>query len=497
MKTAFFHPKAHAFLEMTASWSSSGFFFAGTDLADDLFRLLELHSYSFDLILVDASSPDASKLIERLRERAELRDKPILVTSSSWTPTQFQAQKQSSWEPVRFIKFPFDEAQFKSAIADFFPSEAPTFVGTRPQLRSEPAPPTPTLNFTLEAKEPTQLSSISLPGLTKVGLAEPPPPPREVRPMLAPDAAPTHPSIQLTLPSEKTLARILPTFVNDSKTRENIEIPGGPNLTSIDMPSPTKTNTHVPPAPPSISAPSPALAAVPDEPAFVSPYHMPPVGDAVVPGGAARSPDVETLKKYLLLREQDVAALSSQLKSARSQLDPLMEAVSRERSRVVELEGRVEQFQAQVREFDREKEQALASQRLEIQELQFQIKAKNDKSRLLESRVKESVDELMSLKKRVRLDIQKIRTREKELENRLEMIRKDSEVIVALREAKIVELKRKLDVAEFNLDLVQDQYTAERETHQRLRDRLEKVGKAMKLAGGFLDDEDGGIKDAS
>ncbi|MCM2324792.1 MAG: hypothetical protein NDJ90_16150, partial [Oligoflexia bacterium] len=48
-----------------------------------------------------------------------------------------------------------------------------------------------------------------------------------------------------------------------------------------------------------------------------------PVGDAVVPGGAAQSPDVETLKKYLLLREQDVAVLSSQLTAAQAQLQEL------------------------------------------------------------------------------------------------------------------------------------------------------------------------------
>ena len=42
-----------------------------------------------------------------------------------------------------------------------------------------------------------------------------------------------------------------------------------------------------------------------------------PMDDAVVPGGAANAPDSDTLKKYLYLREQDVTALSAQLRQAR------------------------------------------------------------------------------------------------------------------------------------------------------------------------------------
>lgn len=214
-----------------------------------------------------------------------------------------------------------------------------------------------------------------------------------------------------------------------------------------------------------------------------------PVGDAIVPGGAAHSPDMETMKQYLLLREQDVSALSSQLKTARERIQVL-------ENQAVELESTHNLIQHELKEaneriqnFEKEKEFALEISQKELGDLRFQLKARSDKNRLLEKKVSESIDELENLKNRVRMDIRKIRNREKELENKLEILRKDSEVLVGIREARIIELKRKLDLTEFNVDILQDQFHHEQENNQKLREKLEKIGKAMKVAGGFLENE--------
>ena len=60
------------------------------------------------------------------------------------------------------------------------------------------------------------------------------------------------------------------------------------------------------------------------------------------------------------------------------------------------------------------------------------------------------------LRERVRQDIRKIRAREKELENRIEMVKSETGAVLAARESMILELKRKLDTAEFNLDLAHE-----------------------------------------
>lgn len=214
-----------------------------------------------------------------------------------------------------------------------------------------------------------------------------------------------------------------------------------------------------------------------------------PVGDAVVPGGAAQSPDLETLKKYLLLREQDVAALSAQLRASREQVSLVEERHKTEQAKNSNLTQELEQHKSKLELFNEEKAQAIEALQSEANELRFQMRAKADKANSLEAQVKIAAEEVEQIKKRVRLDIRKIRTREKELENKLEILKKDSEALISSRESKIIELKRKLDLLEFNMDLLQDQYMREKELTADLKLRLAKVAQAMKVAGGLLDTE--------
>jgi len=214
-----------------------------------------------------------------------------------------------------------------------------------------------------------------------------------------------------------------------------------------------------------------------------------PVGDAVIPGGAVQSPDTETLKKYLMLREQDVAVLSNQLKSARDQVAHLEKRLREEAGKGGELEHALGESQKRIEEFEKEKALALQGLQAEIDELRFQNKTKTDKARLLESKVNEATDEIERLKERVRNDIRKIRVREKELENKLEIVRKDSEALITAREVKIMELKRKIDLLEFNIDLLQDQNAREKENSAQLRERLAKAAQVVRVAGGLLDSQ--------
>jgi chromosome segregation ATPase len=223
-------------------------------------------------------------------------------------------------------------------------------------------------------------------------------------------------------------------------------------------------------------------AAVPAAVAFTL-----PLGDAVVPGGAAQAPDSETLKKYLLLREQDVAVLSSQLKATKEQVHALDGKLREEQNKGADLTHANGELIRKLDDYNRDRQQAFEGMQSEMNELRFQLKAKGDKARLLDVRVREAAEETERLKERVRTDIRKIRVREKELENRLEIMKKDSEALIAARENKIIELKRKLDLLEFNMDLLQDQHAREKENATKLKERLAKAAQVVRVAGGLLD----------
>ncbi len=225
---------------------------------------------------------------------------------------------------------------------------------------------------------------------------------------------------------------------------------------------------------------------------FLNPLaYREPMDDSVVPGGAATAPDTETLKKYLYLREQDVTALSSQLRQAREQVTSLEQQLKHEKSVTTEFAHLAQEQDRRISGFDKEKSVGLEAAQKEIDDLKFEMKRRSEKIRVMELQVKEAMDATERLKERVRTDIRKIRTREKELENRLEIMKKDSEALLGSREQKIIELKRKLDLMEFNTDLLQELLERERTMTLGLRDKLAKAAQMMRVAGGILGpDED-------
>jgi TolA-binding protein len=281
----------------------------------------------------------------------------------------------------------------------------------------------------------------------------------------------------------------------------------------LEMPTETAPSSPInfPIDAPSIAraeAPAPVVAESAGDPVSDLPYlfgqaarprPMAPLGDAVVPGGAAQSPDIETLKRYLALREQDVAALSAQLHEARRRIRQLEEDLGQGHALMEEQGYILEGKEKREQEFEREKALLIEGLQAEMDELRFQMKARSDKARLLESQVRDTAQEMERLRERVRNDIRKIRVREKELENRLEIVKKGSEVLLMAREATILELMRKLDTAEFNLDLMHDRLGREKDASAELREKLLRASQAVRLAGGLLDpaDPDAGLPEPS
>ncbi len=211
-----------------------------------------------------------------------------------------------------------------------------------------------------------------------------------------------------------------------------------------------------------------------------------PLDDAVVPGGAVNAPDAPTLKRTLLMREQDVAALSNQLRQAREHIRTLEKQLKSQKALNSEFSHLTHEQSKKIENFEKEKEIAIESYRKEADDLRFEMKKRVDKIRVMEHEVTKAVQETEKLKERVRQDIRKIRTREKELENRLEIMKRDSEALLAARETKIVELKRKLDLTEFNMDILQDQFEKEKRLSANLREKLAKAAQVVRVAGGLL-----------
>ena len=204
---------------------------------------------------------------------------------------------------------------------------------------------------------------------------------------------------------------------------------------------------------------------------------------ASVPGNK----DLETMKNYLALREQDVALLTGQMRSAQERVQQLEMHLKMEKARNGELQHMVQKQEQQIKNFDRDKEVEFEVLYQQVEDLNLQLRERTDKVRTIEAKLKITTDEVEKVKERVRVDIRRIRVREKELEGQLEILKKDSTALLVARDDKIVELKRKIDLLEFNMELVQEQYGKERNNTEQLRHKLKEAAGVMKRAGGLLD----------
>ena len=116
----------------------------------------------------------------------------------------------------------------------------------------------------------------------------------------------------------------------------------------------------------------------------------------------------------------------------------------------------------------------------ELEDYAYRLKIAADKKSYAEEKLKYMEKEFRRLENRVRVDVNHTRQREKELEGQLELVKMDSESQVQTRDKKILELKRKIDQLEFNMENASIREQKSREDKVQLEDRLEKIMKTLR-----------------
>lgn len=208
----------------------------------------------------------------------------------------------------------------------------------------------------------------------------------------------------------------------------------------------------------------------------------------VEPLGSYSKADAEVLRKYLVLREQELSRALADKQS----LERLHEKVTREteelRKQFRELERMKAEAEDKCERLERKKHDQEKALNEQGEKAAFEQESLRERIHSLESQLEESKARYASLKERVRKDIRKIQTREKELETRLELVKKDSETLIAERDRQVLELKRKIDALEFDLDLIQDRKVQAETNANKYVDKLSRVARTLQVAFGMLEE---------
>ncbi len=125
----------------------------------------------------------------------------------------------------------------------------------------------------------------------------------------------------------------------------------------------------------------------------------------------------------------------------------------------------------------------------DVSELRYQLRVSEEKKSLLEEKVKAFQKEFERVNQKVRVDINQVKQREKELEGKLELMTMDSASQIQSRDNKILELKRKIDALEFNMENISIQEQKAKDDKQKTEERLMKIVKTLRGSIKWLEDD--------
>ena len=89
----------------------------------------------------------------------------------------------------------------------------------------------------------------------------------------------------------------------------------------------------------------------------------------------------------------------------------------------------------------------------------------------------------------MRIDFGQIKQRDRELEGQLELAKMDSVKQIKSRDEKILELKRKIDSLEFNMENISIQEQKTKDDNAKLEERLKKIMKTLRGTVKLLEDD--------
>lgn len=126
---------------------------------------------------------------------------------------------------------------------------------------------------------------------------------------------------------------------------------------------------------------------------------------------------------------------------------------------------------------------------LELEDIKYRLTSNEEKKVMAEEKARQAIAQKEKLEQRVRIDFNQIKAREKELETKLEMLTIDVDSQVQSRDHKILELRRKIDSLEFNMENVSIKEHKSQDDKRKLEDKLNKIMKTLRHSIKNLEDD--------
>lgn len=199
--------------------------------------------------------------------------------------------------------------------------------------------------------------------------------------------------------------------------------------------------------------------------------------------------DADVLGKYLRIKEEQLEISEGERRELSLENERYQKEAHQLQVRLRELEHLHDELTKKLSAMDEEKAVYVREQQRLTEERERLEKASTERVKGLETQLNEAGEKYENLRVRVRKDIRKIRENERDLEARLELLRKDSATLLQARDEKVLEMQRKIDALEFDLDQVQDGRVQAQMEAERYLAKLSRVSRALRIAVGMVEEE--------
>ncbi|MFY7993540.1 MAG: hypothetical protein ACOVP4_09635 [Bacteriovoracaceae bacterium] len=125
----------------------------------------------------------------------------------------------------------------------------------------------------------------------------------------------------------------------------------------------------------------------------------------------------------------------------------------------------------------------------ENNELKDKLKIQEEMKLIWEERNRQLQAEVEKISHKTRLDVKKVQGRERELEQKLELLKADAETQIRHRDQKILELKRRVDGMEFDMESMGHQEKKSLEGKVELEQKLDKAIRTLRGAISILEND--------
>lgn len=189
-------------------------------------------------------------------------------------------------------------------------------------------------------------------------------------------------------------------------------------------------------------------------------------------------------------QDEDFVRAQATIRQLREELDEQLIELKQLRRENKELEQENLSLRAQSDELKIEQNILRKRHLAETEDLKYQLQLADEKRLTAEERLKHSEKHREKLEQKLRLDFSQVRQREKELENQLELLSIDHDTQIQTRDSKILELRRKIESLEFNMENASIREQKTNEDKKKLEDKLVKIMKTLRHSIENIDEDD-------